>query len=375
MIPYIISAVLSCSFAYMGTRNKIKEKKFNIWIVLAILFPSILAGARDEIVGTDTSIYGVPYFTYALARNFESYMTTAGGDPLWLILVYGLTRITTDVFWELFLIEFIILFFTYKGLKQYDLGKDLWIGFLVFHIMFYSFTLNLMRQFVCLSIVFYCFRFIKEQKWIRYTLICCILFFIQKTVIVAVLLYPMYHLTTGRYANGFWHKIKLPYKKIIFKSSIIFGSCGMVLLSNQWIKFCAKLFNSFASQVNNLQEYDIVWRNLIYMLPLLTLMLIYEKNISKCNSDFEFFTLLLAIYITLWQLQGISRESYRISFYFGYFIIASIPILIKNVVGKNNRVIIFCLISLFMIVFYVDYFVINLYNRTYPYTSTLLGIK
>ena len=65
-----------------------KNKRINIWIVFAIVIPSVLAGARDITVGTDTSIYGVPFFTYALQRSFESYMVTAGGDPLWLLLVY-----------------------------------------------------------------------------------------------------------------------------------------------------------------------------------------------------------------------------------------------------------------------------------------------
>lgn len=375
MIPYVISTFLSCFFIWLGTHDCTKNKRINIWVILAIVIPSVLAGGRDVTVGTDTSIYGVPFFSYALQRNFESYMATAGGDPLWLVLVYGLSRITTDVFWELFLIEFVIMFFTYKGLKQYDLGKYTWIGFLVFHLMFYSFTLNLMRQFVCLSIVFYSFRFVKEHRWKAYFLICFSLIFIQKTAVIAMLIYPMYHLTTGIYEDGFMRRIKLPGKKYLFKLLVIIGACMTVMFSSNAIVYISNLLGAFTSQVEYLTgSYNIVWRNLVYMLPLLAVALLYEKKVTKNNGDFSFFTLLLIVYIILWQLQGVSRESYRVGFYFGYFLIVSIPLLIKNVRGRENRMILFSMIFILMMAFYVDYFVVHLYNETYPYTSQMLGI-
>lgn len=376
MIPYAICTILSCFFIRMGTSDSMKSKKINIWVILAILIPSILAGARDISVGTDTFTYGVPFFTYALQRSFESYMATAGGDPLWLILVYGLSRLTTDVFWELFLIEFVIMFFTYKALKQFDLGKYTWIGFLVFHMMFYSFTLNLMRQFVSLSVLLYSFKYIREHKWKRYFLICFVLFFIQKTSVIASFLYPIYHLTTGNYEDKFMRKSRFPYSRFLFKCIIIVCACMVVVFSGELIVYVSNLFGAFTSQVQYITESrTIVWRNLVYMLPLLALMLIFGKGLAKRNPDFGFFTLLLVVYIILWQLQGISRESYRIGFYFGYYIIISVPMLIKGIKKRDNRVALFCLILILMSAFYVDYFVVHLYNETYPYTSTLLGIS
>ena len=110
------------------------------------------------------------------------------------------------------------------------------------------------------------------------------------------------------------------------------------------------------------------------MLPLLAVALLYEKQVTKYNGDFSFFTLMLIVYIILWQLQGISRELYRVGFYFGYFLIVSIPLLIKNVRGRENRMILFSMIFILMVSFYVDYFVMHLYNETYPYTSQMLGI-
>lgn len=375
MIPYIVNTVLSCFFMYMGTKNRRKKRKVNLWVVFAILIPSILAGARDISVGTDTSIYGIPFFTYALSRNFKNYMLTAGGDPLWLVCVYGISRITTNVFWELFLIEFIILFFTYKALKQYDLGKYTWIGFLVFHLMFYSFTLNLMRQFVCLSIILYSFKFIKQCKFKVYFVICCILVFIQKTAIVAITLYPIYHLVTGNYEEGFLKHIKILNKKFIFKGIIITGTCLVVIFASNWIVLISNLTGLFSSQVEYMHGgYDFIWHILIYLLPLCVLMLVFEKYVIPYNHDFEFFILVLIIFTILWQLQGISRESYRMGFYFGYFLVISIPALIKEIKRKSNRRIVLCALLFLMTAFYIDYFVIQLYNETYPYTSTLLGI-
>ena len=268
------------------------------------------------------------------------------------------------------------MFFTYKALKQYDLGKYTWIGFLVFHMMFYSFTLNLMRRFVSLSVLFCSLKYIREHRWKRYFIVCLILFFIQKTSIVALILYPIYHLTTGNYEDKLKYKIELSHIRFFFKCIIIIGACLGVIFSGELIVYISNLFGSFTSQVKYVEENQtIIWRNLVYMLPLLALMLLFGRDLAKRNDNFSFFILLLSVYIILWQLQGISRETYRISFYFGYSIIVSIPMLIKDIKKKENRIGLFGLIFVLMATFYVDYFVIHLYNETYPYSSTLLGIS
>ena len=61
MIPYVICTALSCFFIRVGTRESKRTKKINIRVILAIIIPSILAGARDISVGIDISVYGVPF--------------------------------------------------------------------------------------------------------------------------------------------------------------------------------------------------------------------------------------------------------------------------------------------------------------------------
>lgn len=377
MVPYVINTTLSCLFVFLGTRDETHKKKINIWVVLAIFIPAILAGARDYTVGTDTLVYGVPFFDYALKTDFQHFVNNIwGGDLLYNISVYFVSILTNDVFWLFFLIETTILFFTYKSLIQYELGRYTWIGFLVFHLLFYSFTLNLMRQFICISIEVYAFKYIKQHKLTIYCLICMILFFVQKTALLGLLIYPMYRIISEGYFDLYRVRVKTETLKLVVKILIVACVCITIVFGRDLIIHINELFDgAFFSQVQNIGDsFNFVIKILIYMLPILFVLLFYSKSISQNQKDFEFFVFLIVLYVLFWQLQGISKESYRVGLIFGYFLVIAIPLLIKNIVLFREKVLIFLFLTAIMIVFYFDYFVVNLYNETYPYTSELLGI-
>lgn len=377
MVPYVINTILSCFFVFLGTRKETRKKNVNVWIILAILIPSILAGARDYTVGTDTLVYGVPIFDYALQTDFEHFINNVwGGDFLYNIFVYFISTLTNDVFWLFFLIEVTILFFTYKSLDQYELGKYTWIGFLVFHLLFYSFTLNLMRQFICISIEVYAFKYIKQHKLIRYSLMCVILFFVHKTALLGLLIYPMYRIVFEGYFDLYRIRIKTESLKFGMKILMCLCVCASIVFAQELIIFINELFDgAFHAQVREIQgSFNFVIKILLYMLPILFVLLFYSKDILQNQVEFKFFVFLIVLYVLFWQLQGTSRESYRVGLLFGYFLVIAVPLLIKNISMFRDKTLVFLFLTVIMIAFYCDYFIFSLYNETYPYTSELLGI-
>lgn len=47
----------------------------------------------------------------------------------------------------------------------------------------------------------------------------------------------------------------------------------------------------------------------------------------------------MTLYIILWQLKGLNRERYRVTFYFGCFMVISIPEMIRHIRRKEDRMI------------------------------------
>lgn len=372
---YFASMIISCLFTYLGTRKN--DKYLNIWIVLAIVIPCIVAGARDTSIGTDTMTYIVPLKNYAnQVPNLARFMLYGNAEPGFLLYVYFVTKWTNHLFWICFGIELFCMVFVYLALRDNGVGKYTWIGMLVFHLMFYSFTLNLVRQFMGLSVGLYSFKYIKSRKWKTYCFISILLtILIHRISFILLFIYPIYWLSVGKTeSTSIIYKFFRKYRKLS-RILIIFGACTVVLFAAQIITIVSVLFNRFQGQVENIKVFSITWTNLLFMFPFVIIFFMYRRPLIEKNPDFGFYNLALIISVILWQLQGLSKESYRVTFYFQYFLVLMIPLCIKNIRVRSNRFALLCIFTISMVAYYINYFVINLYNETYPYTSKLLGIE
>lgn len=141
-----------------------------------------------------------------------------------------------------------------------------------------------------MSVLLYAFRFVKEHKWKRYILLCVILFFIQKTAILGIAIYPFYHLCmTADRQSRILAGLNISYKQQITKVMLIIGNCLIIVFVNNMILWIVEITGAFQAQENYLQgDHIFVWRILIYMSPVLFLMLLYKRGIVKKNPDFEF---------------------------------------------------------------------------------------
>lgn len=78
-----------------------------MFVLIGLLLPCVLAGARDNTIGTDVLVYGDAYLNYAQRYNsLSSFMNFdyLGGEPLLRYLVCFSTLLWTV--WILFYMEF-----------------------------------------------------------------------------------------------------------------------------------------------------------------------------------------------------------------------------------------------------------------------------
>ena len=353
---------------------------------MAILLPSFLAGFRDSGVGTDMMVYGDKYFAYAKNISMAKFFAITGCEYGYGAFVYLVAYFTDKIFWMYFLTELIIISLVWKSFDEYINDRFKPFALLIYYFMFYSFSLNLMRQSIAMSILLYSFRFIRNQKKIPFLLCCVLAFLFHKTSIVGLTIYPIYQVCVtdnkGEYkqTNKLKHKAKRVELKHLIKKYrfiiIFFGIVIAILVVKNAKAIIAMLylyFNDYHSIYYGLKGSGT--STIVYTSYMLLLLLFTSYGIDHRKTCFLFYFLMFAMNIIMYQLKHVSNAAYRISLYFSFFLVILLPKVIQETKSPRNRMfnmyVSFALINIYA----YDYFVIRLYNETYPYTSKLLGIR
>ena len=166
MIIYAIIILLTTILAYMVTVVEKKTKnKVIIYLlkILAILFPSIIAGIRFG-VGTDYLGVYEPFFEEVLNGNIAQ---RSREFEIGYVLINRIVILFGGNFnIVMFICSLITNAFIYLGLDYYKDKINVPLAYFFYMILFYQRTFNLVRQMMSIAIVFYAFKFldIKDRE-------------------------------------------------------------------------------------------------------------------------------------------------------------------------------------------------------------------
>lgn len=386
MIPYVISAGIGCFFTYLDSVQFRKRHRIGFCGAIAILIPCLLAGFRDIGVGTDTSVYGMVTFQTACSYNnlvdfmVSKHWSVTAVEPLYRMFVFLITRVTTKIFWQFFLIEFVIMLFTYCAIVESDIGRYSWIGMFVCHTLFFCFSLNAMRQAMAMAVILWGFKYIRNKQFKKYALVVFVATLLHLMSVVAIAFYVIYILCvperrerTVQKASRMKSFVRRYHSFII--SIMLICACFVVLFGKNLILIMARLKSTYAYQINHMNEsFDLNFFNLIFMCLLcLPFMLIWMKRNNRNSVNVYYFTMMMLATI-LWQLCGISPQMFRISMYLWYLIVLAVPEIIKSLKNIDNKHIITFYYVVLCSMYYIYTYVIYNSGETYPYTSDILGI-
>lgn len=375
MWQYITAGSLSAILAQLDIQCGCYHRKDKYFIrplgIIAILLPCILAGLRDYSVGTDTSGYGRVVFDIArssdsLSNFFRSQsLYVVNVEPLYKLLIYSISRVTDSVFWEFFIIELIVYYFVYMGLLNECPKRFFGLAVFCFNMLFFPFTLNLMRQSIAMAIIFWGFKYVKRKEIKKYIMVVVFAAFIQLTAFVAIFIYPLFFICSGYEIGkkGFVWKFLRTHKALI-NSIIVIGSISVVCFAPQIISLMAGLKKSFGYQLVNMKSsFDGSLASFILMF--LFLIPVMAKSLLR-NKDtlLNFYTVVILVCIILWQLTGVSQESYRVVLYLWILIILAIPeVLIRTRKPKLTASYFLMCTVLYHYAMFAHYSV----NNVYPY--------
>lgn len=373
MLIYIVAFTFSSSLLYCA--EKIREKKIRILItIIAILIPTVLAGCRANTIGTDVETYAIPYFNQAKnSSSFLSFLnnntTSLLSEPLYYFITFAIARIFYDYHWALFFYSLLTIGFIYLGLKRCNriFKTPIWLGMLLYYLVLYNYTLNIIRQCIAVSIVFYGVTFLFEKQYKKYFLFMIIALGFHTSSIIAFAFLPMFLILN----QGTEQKLK---KQLIQGSIFLIVLVGIVLLGSNLVQFLVKMGiirswymeylsgGKFATNGNEM----ISLTSLLPQITYLVILIFHYKFTMERKQESLFFLMNAVIVFLVPYTYLIAHFASRLGYYFMPVLIVSLAN-IPLCYSKKSRGIINVGLILFMFLIWYREIVLLGYNDTVPY--------
>lgn len=176
-----------CFVFFIYAFSWVAEKKENeVFLLLAILTASFLSGFRAATVGFDTQIYvnfctniGRGIWSPNVELSFQYILKALlllWNDSQWVLLVFALA---TNA----------LIIYRFWTLRK--LGSFSWMV-LMYLVIYYLSTMNIMRQYIAIAIIFYSTLFLDKKKYIHYLIFTAFACMLHTTALLGFSLFPIY---------------------------------------------------------------------------------------------------------------------------------------------------------------------------------------
>lgn len=371
---YTICGFITSLLTYKANKLMVSRYKNNRRIGMAILFWvilvfSIVAGIRDYNVGTDISYYVLPVFNSAKINDFQMYwnLNSKMIEPLYLLLTYFVSLISDNVHLLMGILSFLVTLFVVLRMIDYKESKKMWMGIFVYNFIFFPISLNLMRQSVAMSILFYSTRYIfsKEMN--------------VRKFIVGTIFSMGFHFTG---AIGFFLLILQVYfkknyqKKEIISMEIVMKTIFIIAAMIVCVFLFDRIIDIIVPLSSFTQKYSsyyvsggtrIDFNPLLIRLPFIIIIFLNRKDFYKKQPEnYLLFMLMICDALTS-LLRSYSTALYRISIYFAYYKMLAIPNFI-SACKANKRLFWSVVLCVLLYSIWVYQIIIQGNEQVYPYS-------
>ena len=370
-MPYIVAFSTSAAFCFIGETLMKKQKALKylsfLFFAMAVLTLVALAGFRDDTIGTDIRTYVIHYFQRALnSNNMVRYITSHNDniESVFLFITYIVSRFTRTVNWMYAVIASITYGCFFAGIYRYRRNISITFSWIIFILLFFSFSLNGMRQSMAMSILFLGSIHLFNKSYIKFILYMIIATLFHQTAIVGVMIMGIYILLSLR--NNVIYKVL-----IILGAVILFVGYNYVL---QYLMSLGILGDKFESYISNENAVFSINPFLQRIVPI-TFFCLYSKTKNKEEKTTkDYFMMMLILDLIFIQLRSVAIGMYRFALFFSMYSIYSYSYFIKCIDDKYTRNLIKAFLLLFLTGIWWYQVVLNKGDAIYPYTSKILGI-
>lgn len=360
-MEYIICFFVSSTLLHSASKCYEKISGKIIWLLAAFL-PILMATFRSAKVGIDVMVYVQPYATWAInANSFMSYITyiTANGVELgYAILNYIGANYFGGLAGVFFLSALLTIIPVYLRLMDFRDEIPVWESSLIFLLLFYNLSLNLARQAIALSFLFFAFRYIENNKYVKFILFMIVSFTFHSSALLGIIYLALVKISKG--------------KDWKIKQSLTIAALLGLIISYRWI-FTAVIQTLFSSNADKYiraflpdeSGYLSLWVLLINAFAIMCV--IFNKPYLLSVSRYRVYLLMMVFNFVLYLLNQYNGNCFRYALYFMIMIPQIVP-LIRYRFSKNSR---FCVDLILVGVFLLYWINFNLLSDSYgtiPYS-------
>jgi len=372
MIPYILLLIITTLFAYSADEHFKKHHWQSILFIIGIVvLYTVVAGCRDFAIGTDTNVYIEEYFNTAKSLvSIKHFLSIESLDKGFLSLCWVSSLISSDKQVVLIVVEFWIIAFTMHG--AYMLKRDhrlkLWIFVFLYFFMFFGYSINLMRQFCAMSLLFWGFVFLRSGNWKVYLIAQFAAFYFHGSSIVFLLVPVVYSLSFIRNIS------RRNYLTIAFLFSLIFIMSSLFYFLD-FIGDFSIVSDILIDRYGKTSDYkaSLAFSYLLmicYVSEFYLLYLAYKNKRMLVSYKYILITLYCINFLFV-QLQFITPYLDRLSYYISLVYITYLVYVLED---KRINLLLRISVICFTIFFCYRIFIENSGADIYPYSSKILGI-
>ncbi|WP_251212531.1 EpsG family protein [Adlercreutzia murintestinalis] len=362
-MEYLAAFIITGLLAFFPSAKKMKRGLRIFFCALSVMPLCVLAALRDASIGTDLMVYVEPAFYssfYVGITNFEYTPSPVFGVFTWVIS-HAFDSMQVYLFMIQLVINGLIYAEIYRSCKRYA-----WFGITVFNLIFFGYTLNLIRQSMAMAICLFSLRYACKRKPIPFFVLQFLACGVHETALVFLPTYllfgqkrPVRQLRDSGYLK-FWG---------------IVGAFVVVLLVPILLNIVPSLQSEYQYQLTNSGS-DSIGMLVVFCAFVLVFVILGKRDCGLLGkqrmslgrrsfaSDCGF---CLIVGCVLYLLAYISKELFRISMYYFMFLPLYCADIAASLSAKKDRNLFCFAVLLLACLFWVWKFVHQNVGNIFPY--------
>lgn len=393
---YLLCFALSSLFAALANRAQ-RRWKVILFSAISILLPVLLAGFRDFSIGIDVEnyLYKDYYWVGVRTRDFWDYLryyhSLGRGEYVFVFLLAILGKLTANFRVFLFLSHTVIITTMYVGAWRQRKSADPALIMMLFYLFFFNHSLNIIRQYMAMAMIFAAFKNVTERKYLRFCLVVLAAYTIHSASVLALSIPLIHFFLYGNTAEGCYRLGKrswMSYKRFPLRVRKLLLSLGLAMVVIMLVPVCRLLLSlELISRKYNfyLDNAQINYSGIVTLMLLveMAVVLLMRKHLKARCAHYDFYTTLSAVYLILLQLSAMIYSGRRIALFFALPNLVTLAYLAEAApayLGKYihlrpaalNRLA-KCVILAAGLVYWTYFYVLKNASQTFPYLSVFSG--
>lgn len=370
-MAYFVCFAVSILFAYLANKAK-KKSLFLLFSVISVLIPVMLAGMRDYSIGVDVKNYLKMDRFWAGAQKAESlveylkyYLSLGLREPLFALYIGAIEKITGEYRVFLILSHTIIMTGVYIGAYRMRKHARPEMVLILFFLLYYNYSLNTVRQYIAMAVVFAFFADLERRKFLRYAIVVAVMSLVHTTTLLAfvpLVLYIILYPKRGIY--------EVPLKKKIILSALIIVGVVVFIPMVRLMMRIGVLGTKYTFYLKDEFERMSFTRMGLIVLEIAGFVYCYKK-LQEHIECADFYLINTVVFVCFQQLAMMIVYGQRVTAYFSFANIVTLSMFPKCQTDKKKRYILYATITALCLYYWYYMYVKNLSSQTIPY---VLGV-